>query len=365
MKTVANKKLRRLLVYRFGQIGDTVVSLPALWHLRHQFPDTSFTLLSEVPRNGGQVPPDKVLPQSGLIQKYLKYHGGMSISGWSSQIMTALRLRLMRFDAMAYLLPSIRSSARRQRDEAFFKIAGIQTRLGFKGFPLDSAPTNPDGSLSTVPHEADALLARLAQDGLSEVPPGRGIMDLGLTQEEENISASWLHHHSLADAKWFALCHSSKWSSKCWPEDRYLEVVRSVVAETNWTPVIFGGADDRESGNKLIKRLGSGHCAAGELSVRESAAMLKHAQFYLGNDTGVMHLAAAVGTPCVAIFASIDWPGRWSPYGAGHEVLRVSVPCAGCMAEQCPYHNECLTGIQTEAVLAACWRLIRHSTQHR
>jgi ADP-heptose:LPS heptosyltransferase len=183
-------------------------------------------------------------------------------------------------------------------------------------------------------------------------------MELCLTSTELQAAANWLHEHGLTDGQWFALCQSSKWPSKCWPEDCYQNVVSALFKETGMVPVIFGGAEDRVAAQRLIQKLGFGHCAAGDLSVRESAAMLQRARFYLGNDTGVMHLAAAVRTPCVAIFASIDWPGRWNPYGSGHEVLRFPVPCAGCLAPECAFNSECLEGIHPIEVLAACNRVL-------
>ncbi len=220
--------IERLLIYRFGQIGDTVAALPALWHLRSQFPDAEFTLLSETPGRGGQLPPNLVLPSQGLVQRYLKYQGGKSITGLLSQAMTVIRLRAMRFDAMVYLLPSIRTAAQRRRDEGFFKWAGISRRMGFLGFPDDPLPRNEDGSLKTVPHEADALLHRLTLDGLPTVVPGKGRMDLDLIAEERQVAKDWLTRHGVSAGKWFALCHGSKWSSKCWPTERYVEVVRSL-----------------------------------------------------------------------------------------------------------------------------------------
>lgn len=350
--------IKRLLIYRFGQIGDTVAALPALWHLREQFPTAHFSLLSETPSHGNQLPPSKVLPTAGLIQSYLKYQSGTSLSGRLSQVLTIPRLRLGRFDAMVYLLPSIRPLSSRQRDDTFFRFAGIPVRMGFKGFPEDAHPRNPDGTLPSVPHEADALIHRLTYDGLPPVQIGQGRMDLCLTSSEHQTAANWLSRHGLSDGPWFALCQGSKWPSKCWPEDRYHNVVSAWFKETGMVPVIFGGAEDRTAAQRLIQKLGFGHCAAGDLSVRESAALLQRSRFYLGNDTGVMHLAAAVRTPCVAIFASIDWPGRWSPYGSGHEVLRFPVPCAGCLAAECTFNSECLTGIHPQEVLAACHRVL-------
>lgn len=182
-------------------------------------------------------------------------------------------------------------------------------------------------------------------------------MDLRITAEEQSRADAWWLRQGgdeRAPRDWFALCAGSKWSSKQWPAQRYAEVGRRLIEKHGLVPVIFGGNEDRELGLGLITEWGRGICAAGELSIRESAALLRHARFYLGNDTGVMHLAAAAGTPCVAIFSALDWPGRWYPYGSGHEVLRHEVPCAGCLLQHCKFSNECLTGIDVGHVEHAC-----------
>jgi heptosyltransferase-3 len=353
---LSNGSLHRLLIYRFGQIGDTIAALPALWLLRQQFPQAHFTLLSEAPRAGGALPPELVLPE-GLIQDYYKYRGGSSLSGLFSMIRTAFSLRQSRFDAVAYLLPTIRTPRQRRRDAWFFRLAGIRRSFGFDGFPEDALPRDQTDHLLPVMHEADALLHRLARSGLPVVPAGHGCMDLCITPVEQSRADGWWLAQNgprIAPHGWFAVCAGSKWTSKQWPVNRYQEVVRRIINQTGLVPVVFGGVEDRELGLSLIGAWGQGLCAAGEFSVRESAALLRHARFYLGNDTGVMHLAAAVGRPCVGIFSALDWPGRWFPYGTGHQVLRHEVPCAGCLSQHCPHANECLTGISVDAVMRAC-----------
>jgi heptosyltransferase III len=353
-------RVNRLLIYRFGQIGDTVAALPALWLLRSHFGDAHFTLLSEMPRHGNHLPPEQVLPK-GLLQTFVKYRSGSAFGQVFSLGLTVLSLRRMKFDAVAYLMPSIRSPRQRHRDAWFFRLAGIRRTFGFDGFPNDPFPRSADGSLVPVMSEADALLGRLAASGLPKVDAGQGSMNLGITADEQARADNWWADHqgaALAPRGWFAVCSGSKWSSKQWPSDRYLEVGRRLIEERGILPVIFGGREDRDLGERLVAGWGTGLCAAGDLSVRESAALLSGARFYLGNDTGVMHLAAAMGRPCVGIFSALDWPGRWYPYGNGHRVLRFEVPCSGCLLQVCNQDHRCLTGIQVDQVYQACQEVI-------
>jgi len=99
--------------------------------------------------------------------------------------------------------------------------------------------------------------------------------------------------------------------------------------------------------------------AAGALNIRESIAALSKCGFYLGNDTGTMHMAVAAGLKCVAIFSAREYPGNWYPYGGGHKILRAEVPCENCILEECLEHNtKCINTIGIEQVFQTCQELI-------
>ena len=94
--------------------------------------------------------------------------------------------------------------------------------------------------------------------------------------------------------------------------------------------------------------------------MRQSAALLDRCKLFVGNDTGTMHLAAAGGLPCVALFSARDEQGKWDPMGGPHHVIRKSVPCAGCMLVQCVERDRlCLRLIEVDEVVAAAEDLLR------
>ena len=150
--------------------------------------------------------------------------------------------------------------------------------------------------------------------------------------------------------------------AKRWPLERFGEVIQRLMERHDVWPVVFGGREDRESGDRLLAGWGRGYNAAGALSVRASAAALRQCALYLGNDTGTMHLAAAAGTPCVAVFSARDWPGAWYPYGVEQRVFRTAIECEGCYLETCVERkNECLNRISVEQVLDGCESLMAGS----
>jgi len=114
----------------------------------------------------------------------------------------------------------------------------------------------------------------------------------------------------------------SRWPGKDWPFAQFAELGRRLVAEVGASIHIVGGPGDREVGAELVAGIGEGavsHC--GEFSLTQLGSALKRLDVLVCNDTGPMHLAAAVGTPVVALFGPTD-PAQTGPWGEGHTVLR-------------------------------------------
>lgn len=354
-------KQLKVLIYRFGQLGDTIVALPALWAIRDAFPNASLTYLNSNHPGRGFVLPQEILPGEGLIDDWLAYM--REGSGKARNLFRFWRaLRARKFDVLVYLLPRLRTRLSVWRDLVFFRSTGIRYVVGSKGF--DALPPHVAGQpLPSVEHEADHLLNRLALSHISTPSINRGNMDLKLTSEEKQAAEDWLRTQVpgySSELPLVGIGPGSKWPSKIWPAERFQELGRRLNSELSLLPIVFGGRGDVPLANQLIKYWGRGVSAAGELGVRAAAATLAHCRLFVGNDTGTMHLAAAVRTRCVGIFSAQDWPGRWHPYGPGHIVLRRSVPCEGCGLQVCIKERlRCLTEISVDDVLQAC-RTVLH-----
>src|SRR5205807_2577976 len=144
-------------------------------------------------------------------------------------------------------------------------------------------------------------LKRLAVSG---IPIGNGensFMDLGLGPAEAEHVSNWLSQlEPDGNRPWLAIGPGSKMPAKRWPLERFQHVVSSLIKEFDVWPVVFGGSEDRELGEELLSAWKRGYNAAGALGLRPVAAALKRCRLFLGNDTGTMHMAAAVGVRCVA-----------------------------------------------------------------
>ena len=355
---------RRVLVFRIGQLGDTIAALPALWAVKKHFADAELTLLCDHHPGKTHVIGQDLLRDTGLFKDFELYpvrSGKVGKLRQSSDMLKLLsRLKKKKFDTLVYLSPSARTQRQILRDKRFFRAAGIKQFIGTEGFA--APPVKIHGRpLEDVPHEAELLLARLAASNIKIPAAGHGCMNLNLGANEAAEVEAWLAKRpSDGGRPWIGFGPGSKMSAKRWPLERFAEVGRNLIERFDIWPVVFGGAEDCQTAASLLAEWGRGDSAAGELSVRAAAEALKRCRLYVGNDTGTMHLAAAVNTRCVAVFSARDWPGRWYPYGTGHRVFREQIECEGCNLVECVERkNECLTRIGANEVTAACEEILK------
>jgi heptosyltransferase-2 len=146
--------------------------------------------------------------------------------------------------------------------------------------------------------------------------------------------------------------------TKRWPPDRFGRLADGLAARGFRCALVIGPGEE-----PIAAQVGGASTSTGALPVLGLdldpvgvAALASRARVVVANDSGPMHLAAAVGTPVVALFGPTD-PGRTGPTGARSEVLDRYEFCSPCYLKECPYQHECMTGISVESVLAAVERL--------
>lgn len=362
IRPIVNLAYKNILIFRVGHLGDTVVAIPAFWAIRKAFPNARLTLLTNRDfKNPHYISPLDVLPRNGIIDDCIEYPSERGLVGRSVELLKlSLRLRRRKFDAVIYLLPRIRSDVQIRRDIKTFSIAGIEKILGIRYFRENKLSYVIPKPTPVVETEAAFLLNILSNEGLlpEDFQPST---DLLLTSDEISEARKVLAQQdgNLHNGKkLLAVAPGSKWESKVWDEIYYFEVVNRLIQRERCYPIIFGGSEDRNKGERLLKQWKTGSNLAGLLNVRESAAMLMDCALYLGNDTGTMHLAGAVGTPCVAIFAAIDYRDRFMPFGVKNTVFRKSVECEGCVTPDCFNDHKCLKLVTIDEVYDACVRTL-------
>jgi heptosyltransferase-1 len=246
------------------------------------------------------------------------------------------RIRRRRFDAVVNLALADRSARSLRRDRAYFRLAGISTIVGFDG----EVPGRP---------EAEVRLERLAPLG---VPTELGAGPWFAAGDQERIDADrWRADAGLAGRAIVTIAPGTLMDAKRWPDDRWDDLGRRLRAELDLEPVVVGGPADHDEGARLVAAWSGGANAAGALSPGASAALMAGAALHIGVDTGTTHLASAAGTPVVALYSHRAPIAQWAPMGADRWIADHPVPCAGCLAVDCPVAGHpCMTGIELDEV---------------
>jgi ADP-heptose:LPS heptosyltransferase len=325
-------------------------------------------LLTDYHPGKGFVSSWDILEATGLFSEVIFYRPPVNgLADLFRFVELAIQIRKIKPDSLFYLRDSRRHT--RSRDRFFFgTLCGIDDCIGLD-HPDDYAFGSRDesGNLARLPSEAQRLLTMIGNAGL---PPPRSVREaFGLPISEKDrlyINLLWQEESISDQSISIGLCPGSKMPAKRWWLDRYKRISEQLLSKSpDYRVIVFGGSEDQTSGDEIRRSLGERVInLAGRLSLLESAEALRRCRLYVGNDTGVMHLAAAVGTPCVAIFSARDHPGRWEPFGSDHVVLRREVPCAGCMLDTCiEMEMRCMKEIGVDEVLNAAEQVLLTRSQ--
>jgi heptosyltransferase-3 len=333
--------VRRVLIYRFGSLGDTVFALPCLHLIERSFPTAERVLLTNFPVHAKAPAAAAVLGDSGLVSGYMRYAAGTRDP--VELLRLALRIRRFKPDLLIWLM-AIRKASTVPRDLFFFRrICGIQHMIGL-----------PDAlERSPVPDNASAARHRLfdAATGLYEPEPARLARHLSsLGDAHLAMRTSWGLRLTGAErqkaeavlaplgARPLIVCGpGTKMQSKDWGAENWRALLERLNARyAHFALAVVGSAEEAAVGAAVLSGwTGAKVNLCGLLTPRETAAVLERARVFLGHDSGPTHLAASLGVPCVAAYSARTIPGAFYPYGEGHQVLYPQVECAGCYLETC------------------------------
>ena len=150
------------------------------------------------------------------------------------------------------------------------------------------------------------------------------------------------------------------WPTKLWKSQSFSELADRLEKELGLGVIFTGGEQDRASVEEITARVSSSPVNfCGRLDLLELAALFNRCALVISTDTGPMHLAAAMGTPVVALFGPTS-PARTGPYGPGHVVVRTGVPCSPCFKRRCA-DPKCMYEITPDLVLQAVEQVLKLS----
>jgi lipopolysaccharide heptosyltransferase I len=329
----------RVLIIKPSSLGDVVQALPVLRLIKQHHPSSEIHWWIDA----GLAPllqgdPDLA---SAILFERERWRAPWR---WPEAWQTLLALRRRRFDWVIDLQGLARSGIVAWLANGAFTVGVDDPREGARGF-YDLAIPRP----SYGTHAVDWYLSVLPALG---VPVHRRFTWL---PKRLDAAAAVLEKWPVAGARWLALHPGASWLNKRWPPEYYAELVRALAkAEPDLRFAILGGSDDSAWGESLAA-VAPARCLnlMGRTSLPELVEWIRLSEAIVTNDTGPMHVAAALGTRIVAIFGPTD-PHRTGPYGQLEGVAQASLPCVPCMKDQCRYHKplECLRVIQPSAIVA-------------
>jgi len=331
-----------------------VVALPCFHQIARAYPDAERRLLTIIPFHSKAPAAFAVLENSGLVHGYLRYPIGTR--NFLALIDLQRQIRAFRPQVLVYLTPR-RKLGEVLRDAAFFRFCGVRKIVGL---PLSGAARTNLLDRRTGEYESESMrlartLRRLGKIDLDD----RANWDLRLTVEEHRITADALE--PLQGRPLLACSVGTKMQAKDWGGENWRIVLESLARELPQHGLALVGAAEESAVSDTASSAWTGRKVnlCGRLTPRESAAALGRAQFFLGHDSGPMHLAAAMNTPCVVVFPARSKPRIWFPWGNRHAVIYHQTDCWNCNLEVCvEQKKKCLTSITPEEAMDAVRRVL-------
>jgi ADP-heptose:LPS heptosyltransferase len=312
----------RVMVFRQGSIGDFIVSLPCFHWIRQYYGDAEIVLLTNEPSSASIVPAKSVLEGTGLVDRYISYPGGTRDPAELRRLKGEIKALSVR--TLIYLAAP-RSLTSTYRDYLFFRWCGLRRVLGLPGTPSRTQSLRPNGGNELWEQEAHRLGRQLAALGRVDVESENG-WDLHLSSSERNEAIRVLDgmlspREPRFNGRLLGLSVGTKQPVNDWGDDNWRAVLDGLKS-LDFGLVLVGGPEDRTRSERLADTWPNPVLnLCGKISPRVSAAVLRSVRLFLCHDSGPMHLAAAAGTRCVAVFSRRNPPGKWFPAGAGHAIL--------------------------------------------
>lgn len=349
------EEVARVLVYRLGSLGDTVVALPALHLIARAFPNAERAMLTNIPVHAKAPAAAAVLGDSGLVHYYFRYPIGLRDPRLLFGLMR--EIRAWGPEVLVYLA-GYRGFTSVIRDAAYFRLCGVRRIVGLP-FRTDLRGPLHDVETDRWEGEWHRLLRCLRE--LGEVnPDDPASWDLRLTVAE--IEAGRQATAALGETPFIACSVGTKVKAKDWGEANWDALIRRIAPLVPGFGLVMVGAPEEAERSDCVAASWPGAVLnlCGRLTPRVSAEVLSRAALFVGHDSGPMHLAALGSTPCVAIFAARNLPGQWYPYGPDHRVLYHKTQCFGCGLEVClEQAMKCLRAITVDEVYGAVEEVVR------
>jgi heptosyltransferase II len=362
MTPLNSQYIRRLLIRGTNWIGDSILSLPALKETREAFSQAKISLL---------VLPwvSDIYDECPWVDEVLIYDRGGMHRGVSGRFKLIGSLRKRRFDA-AILFQNAFEAA------MLAKLAGVPVRAGYvrdgRGWLL-SHPVPVDTRvlqlhqtyyyldlIDQLLHRKRKALGSLAQKVSTSSMPGMPDISLPVSLSRRQAAKSVMQRQGVDFSKKVIGVNPGAFygSAKRWLSDRYAKLLDQLIEQRRAAVVIFGAPNERAIAETIHSAMRHKPVIlSGRTRLSELIAMIACCDLFITNDSGPMHLAAALRVPTLAIFGPTDAVAT-GPMSPDAVVLNKNVECSPCLLRECPIDHRCMTRISAEEVYLRAIRMI-------
>ncbi|MGC1618609.1 MAG: lipopolysaccharide heptosyltransferase II [Candidatus Acidiferrum sp.] len=327
----------RILIRATNWVGDAIMALPALRAVRSRFPEYEITILAR--------------PYVAAIYKNQQIcDNTMLVDDGSKNDMTS-ELRAQKFDAALLLQNAFQAAW-------FAWRAGIPERIGYArdGRSLLLTKAVPVPKSGEIPlHEQFYYLELLRRAGWLDSLPTETFITLDVPgADRQRASEFLLSAGAHPDKIRIAIgAGASYGSAKCWPPDRFADLANRLHARQDVEVILFGTPTEAIVSSAIAAGMRRPPIdLTGKTSIADLPALLSQCHLFVGNDSGAMHVAAAVGLPIVAVFGPTD-PFGTAPITPRCTIVQEKPYCSPCFLRRCPTDHRCMTRITPAAVESA------------
>lgn len=342
-RTLSPNKIGKIMVRGTNWIGDAVMTTPALGDLRAAFPHAEIVMVAN-PLVSQLFNPHPYCDRVIVYDKRGPHRGPIGL------LKFARALQNEGFEA-AFLLQNAIEAAFMAR------FAGIPIRAGYKtdGRGLLLTHGISVGRKERGIHHTEYYRTMLAALGIGG---GNGALRLHVTETEK----AWAHD-LLGNGDWMGINPGAAYgSAKRWYPERFARVADTLVEKYGVRVVMTGGPKEAAIGEAIVKAMTHPVLnLVGRTTVRRMAAVLARCTLLVSNDSGPMHVAAALGCPIVALFGPTDHTVT-SPKSPLFQIVRHPMECAPCLKRNCPKDHGCMKAVTPEDVLEAIETVLQKSS---
>ena len=338
--------MQSILIIAPNWIGDAVMTQPLLADLKTQFPNSKIDVLASV----WVAPIYRACPEVSDVIDAQFEHKKLQ---WSLRKQLAKKIAGKKYQA-CFVLPNSFKSA------LIPWLANIPFRIGYRGefrFGLINLALENPSKINRPPMVEHYLaLSGLLQES-QEIIPQKLIPKLNVSLLAQKSVENKLSKLNIPSQSLYIFCPGAEYGpSKRWPTDHFAKLAQELIRENSSNQIILlGSKGDQAISQEIASQANQAsriHNWSGTTTLDEAIALIGMAKAVISNDSGLMHIAAALKTPQVAIFGSSD-PAHTPPLSDKAKVIWLNLPCSPCHKKECPLgHLQCLKDILPQQVLA-------------